>query len=303
MFPHQSPRFLAYIAPARAYPQLWRLILGLCLLLAVYLVVVLLIFSFGGVVLAMSDAGHRSLRVTNADFASPLGMAILLLTFAGGTLGVALAAKILHRRGFGTLIAPDFAVARDHVVKTVHIILPVFIVVLLISSVIYPPVAHLDFLRWLSWMPLALPLLLLQTATEEIIFRGYIQQQLAARFRSRWIWMAVPALVFGLLHYDPAELGPNAWLVVADTALIGFVAADLTARTGNLGAAITYHFLNNFFALFAVSMAGPMSGLALYLSPVDVSDVAQMRNIVLFDLATNLILYLIYARIMTRRGL
>ena len=36
---------------------------------------------------------------------------------------------------------------------------------------------------WAAWLPLVLPALLVQTAAEEIAFRGYLMQGLAARFR------------------------------------------------------------------------------------------------------------------------
>ncbi len=53
---------------------------------------------------------------------------------------------------------------------------------------------------------------LIQTGAEELVFRGYLQQQLAARFASPLIWMVLPALIFGAVHYDPATAGPNVWL-------------------------------------------------------------------------------------------
>ncbi len=159
-----------------------------------------------------------------------------------------------------------------------HIVVPLFSLFLLIGIIIAPPTAQIGFFDWLKWMPLALPMLLLQTSAEEIFFRGYLLQQLAARFSSRWIWMVLPSVLFGLGHYDSAELGDNAWLAVADTAIIGIVAADMTARTGTLGPAMAFHFINNFFAMFLMSVEGSMSGLALYAAPFDLGGRAMIRR-------------------------
>ena len=51
---------------------------------------------------------------------------------------------------------------------------------------------------------------------------------------------------------------------------LGIACADLTARTGNLGAAMGLHIANNAFALLIVAVEGwPASGLALFLYPYE----------------------------------
>ena len=128
---------------------------------------------------------------------------------------------------------------------------------------------NLGFGAWLGWLPFALVGLFIQTATEELIFRGYLQQHLAARFRSRWVWMVIPSLLFGLSHYSGPQYGALAWVVVLWTGVFGLAAADLTARTGNLGAAIALHFANNFAAVLLIGMVGNLDGLALYTVAID----------------------------------
>ena len=56
------------------------------------------------------------------------------------------------------------------------------------------------------------------------------------------------------------------------TAAFGLVAADLTERTGSLGAAMGFHFANNLLALFIVSIKGTLTGLALYVTPWGLAD-------------------------------
>ena len=80
------------------------------------------------------------------------------------------------------------------------------------------PVRQLPLAAWAAWLPLALPPLLVQTAAEEVAFRGYLMQGLAARFRQPLGLAAPPrARSSALLHWNPAEFGPDAWLVALST--------------------------------------------------------------------------------------
>jgi membrane protease YdiL (CAAX protease family) len=140
-------------------------------------------------------------------------------------------------------------------------------------------------------MLIGVPLLLLQVTSEELVFRGYLQQQLAARFDSRWIWYVLPSVLFGFLHYDTEIMGSNAWIVVAHTTIFGMIAADVTARTGNLGAAIGLHFANNLFALTIISLDGSLSGLGLYKTAFHVSDEVAIRSVLIPDIFFLILLY------------
>ncbi|MEM6897080.1 MAG: hypothetical protein AAF576_06845, partial [Pseudomonadota bacterium] len=45
--------------------------------------------------------------------------------------------------------------------------------------------------------------------------------------------------------------------------LFALISADVTARTGSIGAAWGLHFVNNVQALLIISVLGPLSGLSL----------------------------------------
>jgi len=125
------------------------------------------------------------------------------------------------------------------------------------------PSLALPTLSWMSWMLIAVPVLLAQCTTEELFFRGYLQQQLAARFASHWAWLVLPSVLFGLLHYNAAAPSLFNWLNMGALAMMGAMAADVTARTGNLGAAIGLHFGNNLYLLMLHAKFSAMNGLAL----------------------------------------
>jgi membrane protease YdiL (CAAX protease family) len=109
---------------------------------------------------------------------------------------------------------------------------------------------------------------LIQTGAEEVLFRGYLQQQLAARFSSPMIWMVLPSALFAALHYQPEVMGDNTWLMMGAVFVFALLAADLTAVTGTIGAAWAMHFVNNALAILVMATDGPLSGLALYIAPI-----------------------------------
>ncbi len=106
-------------------------------------------------------------------------------------------------------------------------------------------------------------LVLVQTLAEELIFRGYLLQQLRARFRSLWVCAVLPSALFGLLHFSPATWGVNAYMYVLNTTVVGVILCLVTLRTGNLGAAAGLHFGNNMIA-FILGVRGELDGLTLF---------------------------------------
>ena len=158
----------------------------------------------------------------------------------------------------------------------------------------------MPFGRWAALLPLSLAALLIQVSAEEILFRGYLQQQLAARFDSPLIWMLVPSVLFAAGHYVPSEAGENALMIALWAAVFGCLMADLTARAGTLGPAIAVHLANNVVAILLISVTDSMNGLALYVSVEATSDPALVRAWLPVDFAMMLVSWLA-ARLALRR--
>ncbi|MFT6931667.1 MAG: membrane protease YdiL (CAAX protease family) [Paracoccaceae bacterium] len=275
------PAFEAFITPARARPEFWRLLLGLALVVLVYIAwfagMMLILLLLGGV----SGVEYWIQQIARAE--TPTSALLLLSTFVGLGLGPFLAARILHDRPSLTVLGPMRNLLRHFAIATL-ICAAIFGLSALIPAD-YVAAPNLSSSMWLMYLPLALVGVLVQTGAEEILFRGYIQQQLAARFSSPLVWMMVPTVLFALAHYDPQNAGPNTWYVVAATGLFGLAAADLTARTGSLGAAWGFHFANNVFAILIISLDGPLSGLALYSTPFGATDTDVLRPLIVRDMA------------------
>jgi len=75
-------------------------------------------------------------------------------------------------------------------------------------------------------------------------------------------------VMFGGLHYWNGQGAAQGLVWAVWATALGLACADLTARTGTIGAAVGLHLANNAFALLVVHIAGwPSSGVALFLYP------------------------------------
>lgn len=293
--PYQAMTPLADRARPRA--QLWRTVLGLILAAFFALLIAVLAVLPVAFVLGPAQLQDRLPSLVNGD--TPAGVVSLLLSFLPQMLGLLLAVLVLMRRGPLSLTGPFRPALRNFI----RVGLPLFGL-----SLVFMPLTlqsdsvsqNLTLAQQRPWLPAALLGLLIQTATEELIFRGYLQQQLAARFAARWVWLGVPTLLFGLAHYAPGPSGVVTVMTMLWAACFGLAAADLTARTGNLGAAIALHFTNNVSAILLVGLAGNLGGLTLYQITVPPGDMTSMYLYLAMDGVSLLVSWLL-ARLILRR--
>lgn len=269
--PLRGPAFEAFVARARRRPALWRLGLGTVCAMLIWFATI----AASNMLALMFGTGFSGLT-GGAGAAAPAALLAYLASFAGLTAGVCSAAGIGHRRP-GTLIGPGGFDLRGFRAGALFMFAATGAGALLWIVAGDVPVRQREVGSWLSGLPLALGLVLVQSSAEELLFRGYLTQGLAARFRSPLVWLGAPALLFGALHWSPAIQGENAVLAAAQAALLGLILGDVTARTGNLSPAIGIHFANNVIALLLIADPGPMSGLALFLSSVEPLTPAENR--------------------------
>jgi membrane protease YdiL (CAAX protease family) len=246
-----------FIAPARGTAQIWRLCLGLVMAAALFLALSQLVF---GTLFQVMEPETVEVILADGQTGQTAG-GMLIVLFQLGLLAVAAALVVImvHKRGPVSLIGePGVAVRQFGVVLLAMLILMAVVWVLPPYGYDAPLQRNMDLGRWLLLLPVALCAVLVQSGAEEVFFRGYIQQQLAARFKSPLVWMA-----------------------------------DLTARSGTLGPAIAVHFVNNLSAMVLTSVPDDMSGLALYVLPFGLSDEAQMAAWLPVDFGFMLVSWLV----------
>ncbi|WP_299949038.1 type II CAAX endopeptidase family protein [uncultured Ruegeria sp.] len=283
------------LSDARRYPDLWRLFAGIALVSVVVVALNAILFA---IIANLTTPGSAAGFLTGA---SPLALLIVLSSFIFATLGVALSARLFQHRSLASVIGgQSLAIRQFWRVFRALLLLSVAVFALPPYNLGAPLVANLPFARWLLLLPLSIVAVLIQTSAEEVLFRGYLQQSLAARFRSPLIWIGLPSILFAAGHYNPATVGDNALLIAIWALTFGILTADLTARAGTLGPAIALHFFNNFAALLVISLPDSLSGLALYHLPYQASDADALRPWLLVDFALMIVGWLT-ARLALRR--
>lgn len=255
------PRLAGFIAPAAARPQIWRVLVALGLTAFAFL---MLSQAFHSLVQAlMGPVWGQALLMAMQGGRTALGVIAVLAGFLPLTFALALAVRVLHDRGWTSLLDP----MRLTRATAVWVALGVLAVqaVLLPIQVLSPDVGrHLTLAQQAPWLIPAILGIIVQAGTEEMIFRGYLLQQLATLNRSRWIWMILPSVLFAGLHLDPSASWAEILWSTGTAFGFGLIAADLTARTGTLGPAIGLHVATNLGSLLVLGLYGRLDGLALW---------------------------------------
>lgn len=263
--------FQRWVDLAHPRAQLWRTLLGALLILVAWIawsnVFVLLAvgmqLSTPDAMLSVAGSPVRPLGYLEAVMA----MGVVMVTFWGLWLGVWLVGKWLHKRELSTVIAHDRRLRVDQFVIGLALAagyLGVSTLVAIFSGVT-PTRSGVPVDGWLIALAPMVLLILFQSAGEELVFRGYILQQLAARAPNPVVWGFLPSFVFGLIHFfnagDDVQFG--VYYVFAAT-MLGLVLTALVWRTGSLAAAMGFHLMNNIGAMLVFSVGGASPPISLY---------------------------------------
>ncbi|MEO1687935.1 MAG: CPBP family intramembrane glutamic endopeptidase [Pseudomonadota bacterium] len=269
----------AFAEPARAGAGPWRTLLGLALTGAMLLIFVQAA-RLGMAVFLFGEDGAIALREqpeVAAEFASPakpVGVLLMLGAFVAIWPALWVVLPLVHKRPARTLFGPDGTIAWRHFRIGVAL-------ALVLGSVAWSPllfrhgpsiVAYADIRAWAIVALLALPFIFVQSAAEELLFRGYLLQQFAARTWSILGWSVAPSLLFAMAHPAEGSILGISWFHF----VFGLIMAAVTSRTANLGAAMGMHFGNNIVNLLLVAPAHMISGLALYSVPDSVDTTSPL---------------------------
>ncbi len=274
--------------PARPRAEPWRTALGMILIYVAHIGLVLFCFTL----LAGVIGEDRAQSAFDGIFFSSQTTAeslLLLGSFSFLILAVSLVTMQLHGRAPSSLTGPP-RLALAHFLWVLRALAILFAVLWFLPMDVDLN-RNLTPGRWLLLLPLSVTVLLIQATAEEMLFRGYLQQQLAARFRAPAIWMGLPSAIFAWGHFSVDQAGQNAGFAALWAGLFALAAADLTARTGTIGAAVALHFANNAGAILLVSLRGPVSGLSLYTYPFGI-DAPQVLPFLIVDLGVLLVSWL-----------
>lgn len=187
--------------------------------------------------------------------ASPLAYALFLLTFPVALIGLYFGQKVIHRR---TLTALHTAATKFRVVR----VLQGFFLTWLVLGAFALAAERLGFIdiefvfnsdRFWVFALVSLLFIPLQSATEEIVFRGYFNQGLTHLLKSKWLAFALTSLAFMGLHLSNPEALEGAAsgtlpIVMSGYFFFGFAMCLIVWIDDGLETAIGIHAGNNCFA-------------------------------------------------------
>ncbi len=265
--------FERWLEPARPRAKVWRLAAGLILAGVIWVIWQVAVIAgwlvFQAVFNGETWGGPEGDLNDLAAGATPAATLVLLLSFGGLWVGVFVALHALHRQTLKSLIswlgrfrAREFGAGA--MIGAGYLALSTVAAFLTGAT---PERSELALDDWLFLLAPAIFCLLVQTGAEELLFRGYLTQQLAARFRSPIVWAGIPSVLFGVIHFANGSGVSTAYglFYVGATLMIGLTCTVLVWRTGGLSAAIGLHFANNLGALFVMGTDGAMSSTQLWL--------------------------------------
>jgi membrane protease YdiL (CAAX protease family) len=122
--------------------------------------------------------------------------AMISLSFVFFLVGLFITVTKIHQRRFLTLVQANGTVRIKRILQGAGVWVALMGLSYAIEAIFFPSHFVLTFSPvWFILVPIALVLTPIQSATEELFFRGYLLQGLGQFTRNRWILVGVPKLL------------------------------------------------------------------------------------------------------------
>lgn len=271
----RESRFAAYVDAARnGKNALWRIVLSVAVIAIIWLAGSFA-FVYGAAAFILIRDGIRPesfggvfALINMVDLTGDrIWPFVMLLSIAPLWLAVWLAVNVIHRRPLRGVFGLDDRLYWPDFTRSALVTLVVGFVIGPIALLIDPTIVRgsASLSDWLAAAPLLLIILFLQTSAEELVFRGYLHQALAARFATPIIWLAMPTLLFTVMHWQ--SQAPMVMNLASLFVILGFSLSMswLLVASGNLAAAMGAHFANNIGAVMLFSYQPDLGRAALFM--------------------------------------
>lgn len=231
---------------------------GLAVIVLLYLVMssmvaVVLVAALGT---DLDPSRMPTLPLGAAGPAATLGL--LLLPSVAALIAVVMVAALVHRRSPATLVRADGRLRWRRALLGAAVWTASAGAFEVVAWLLYPASYSWSFdaARFFPLLVVAVLLLPLQSAAEELLFRGYLMQGLGIVLRRGWAALAVSSVAFGLVHAGNPELAQFGGAFVLYYVGIGLAFGLATLLDDGLEVAIGAHAANNLWGSLVVSFPG-----------------------------------------------
>ena len=176
--------------------------------------------------------------------------------------------KLLHNRTFSETVNGTRKI-RIGRIGSGAIVWTILLAIYLIIDYCCNPgdyVLQLDWGKFIVLTILSFCLIPLQTTSEELLFRGYLAQGIAAWTKSRWLAVLIPGLLFGLMHIANPEVKEfGFWLSMPQYIFFGLLFGLISVLDDGIELAMGMHAANNvFLSVFVTHSASALQTNALF---------------------------------------
>jgi len=210
----------------------------------------------------MSDPAANN-TMMKAMGVSPLAYMLFLLVFPFSLIALYLGQKFLHKR---TILSLHTAAKKIRWSRGMQAFLLTWAVLgsfTLIGhfSGLSPINTNFDAGRFAIYALVSIIFLPLQSGTEEIVFRGYLNQGFTHILKNKWIAFIITSVLFACMHLSNPEALKGAEdgilvLTMSSYFFFGFIACLMVWMDDGLESAIGFHAGNNTFAAIFVNYEG-----------------------------------------------
>jgi len=193
----------------------------------------------------------------------PFAYATFLIIFPASLIALYLGQKLLHKR---SLLSLHTSAKKIRWSRGLQAFFVTWIVLGSLTAVghfsgLSPINTNFDAGRFLTYAIVSLLFLPMQSGTEEIVFRGYLNQGFTHILKNKWVAFIITSALFAAMHLSNPEATKGAedgilLLTMSSYFIFGFVACLIVWMDDGLESAIGFHAANNTFAAIFVNYEG-----------------------------------------------
>ena len=184
-----------------------------------------------------------------------IGLALFLLTFTFGCLGLYLTIKFIHNQSIKSLTTSRDKMDYSRIFYSFFLVVGITVLFMPIDLFLSPDEYELTFNlnQFLILVIICLTLLPLQTSFEEYLIRGYLLQGIGITSKSRFLAFTIPSILFGLLHFANPEIDKLGNAFIFAYVFMGFFLGLITMMDEGLELALGWHYANNLMAALFIT--------------------------------------------------
>lgn len=183
-------------------------------------------------------------------------LALMMGMFVFALLGLWIAVRFIHQKTLASIITAFEKIRWGRYFFAFALWGSLIVILTLVSYAISPEEmeVHFDFYKFIVLLIVAVIFVPIQTATEELIFRGYLMQGFSQLFKSGIIPLIITSVLFGLVHgTNPEAKAHGLLLMLPYYIFFGAFLAVLTLLDEGLELAMGIHCANNLISSLLIT--------------------------------------------------